>query len=71
MRKHIVRELALAVTVVVLVVVLEATASVQADFPVIQTVDGEGNVGGQSSLMLDSSSYPRIGYYDGTNMDLK
>ncbi len=71
MRKQIVRELALAVSVVVLVVALVSTTSVQADFPVMQTVDSVGDVGYFPSLELDSSGYPRISYYDGTNADLK
>jgi hypothetical protein len=35
------------------------------------TVDSAGNVGGGSSIALNSSGYPRISYYNATGRDLK
>jgi len=57
--------------IVSLLVALACATSVQADFPIIQTVDSEGNVGSSSSLALDSSGHPRIAYWDQTNLDLR
>ncbi len=37
----------------------------------IQTVDSDGMVGDDVSLVLDSADRPRIGYYDYTNSSLK
>jgi len=56
---------------VCLLAVLACTTCVQADFPIIQTVDSPGNVGYYNSLALDSSGHPRIAYWDATNQDLR
>jgi len=37
----------------------------------IQTVDSDGQVGMETSLVLNGSDQPRISYLDWTNMDLK
>ncbi|KAF5426571.1 MAG: hypothetical protein C5S41_02440, partial [Candidatus Methanomarinus sp.] len=34
-----------------------------------ETVDSDGNVGGGSSIALDSNGHPHISYYDITNHD--
>jgi hypothetical protein len=38
---------------------------------VLQTVDSGGDVGADTSIVLNASDYPRIGSYDQTSMDLK
>ena len=38
---------------------------------IVETVDSEGDVGGWSSIALDSNENPRISYSDTTNRDLK
>jgi hypothetical protein len=58
-------------TVVCLLAVVACTVSVQADFPVIQTVDSTGDVGYSSSLALDTNGRPRIAYCDRTTLDLR
>jgi len=57
-------------SLVVLLVVLAFSIPVQADWPVIQTVDSPGSVGHYSSLALDSNGNPRIAYYDSTQTHL-
>ena len=66
MRNHVLRGLALSVSIVVVLASSGCLTCVWADWPVIETVDSGGNVGVDTSLSLDSNDLSHISYFDGT-----